>query len=105
MKRVAVAGELRVAPDRVASPLARHEFTMDGVPVTVVIERPEVDLAGIAWRCRVRVLRGSGRTEQSQVVGASASAVLQQALDLVATRLGISEADLLGGASVGLAAS
>ncbi|MFI5781575.1 hypothetical protein [Nocardia sp. NPDC051570] len=104
MKRVSVAGELRMAPARAATPLASHEFTMDGVPVTVVIDRPEVDLAGIAWRCRVRVLRGPGRIEQSQVVGASSRAVLQQALDLVSSRLGISEADLLGDATVGLAA-
>ncbi|MCM6773358.1 hypothetical protein NDR87_07730 [Nocardia sp. CDC159] len=104
MKRVSVAGELRVAPERRATPLARHEFEQDGVPVSVVIERPEVDLAGIAWRCRVKVLRGPGRLEQSQVVGASASAVLRQALELCSSRLGISEAELLGGASVGLAA-
>ncbi|MBF6330186.1 hypothetical protein IU452_16820 [Nocardia transvalensis] len=89
-------------PERRTTALAQHEFTLDGVPVSVVIERPEVDLAGIAWRCRVRVLRGAGRVEQSQVVGGSASAVLQQALDLVSTRLGISESELLGGASVGL---
>ncbi|NKY86294.1 hypothetical protein HGA07_11735 [Nocardia veterana] len=76
-------------------------FEVDGVPVTLVIERPEVDRAGIAWRCRLRVVRGNGRLEQSQVVGASASAVLQQALDLASSRLGVSEAELLGGADVG----
>ncbi|WP_227983007.1 hypothetical protein [Nocardia spumae] len=69
--------------------------------MTIVIERPEVDRAGIAWRCRLRVVRGNGRLEQSQVVGVSAGAVLQQALDLAGERLGISAAELLGGADVG----
>lgn len=111
MQGISVARGLRSAADRSITagrtsnrqitPLAEHVLEIDGAPVTIVIERPEVDRAGIAWRCRLRVVRGNGRLEQSQVVGGSASAVLQQALDLASERLGISEAELLGGADVG----
>lgn len=94
-----IAG-LRQANRPVAA-LAEHVLVVDGAPVTIVIERPEVDRAGIAWRCRLRVLRGHGRREYSQVVGVSARAVLQQALDLATDRLGVTEAELLGGADVG----
>ncbi|MFF0490704.1 hypothetical protein ACFYTQ_16930 [Nocardia sp. NPDC004068] len=102
MKKTTRLGAARVAPEREVTPLASYEFERDGVPVSVVIERPQVDVAGIAWRCRIRVLRGLARTEQSQVVGGSSQSVLQQALDLVTSRLGISEAELLAGANVGL---
>ena len=100
MQSASVARGLQTAGRPIAA-LAEHVLEIDGVPVTIVIERPEVDRAGIAWRCRVRVVRGNGRLELSQVVGASANAVLRQALDLAGRRLGISEAELLGGADVG----
>ena len=111
MQRISVARGARTPADRSnvagravdgqVTPLAEHVLEIDGAPVTIVIERPEVDRAGIAWRCRLRVVRGNGRLEQSQVVGGSAGAVLQQALDLASQRLGISAAELLGGADVG----
>ncbi|WP_153411971.1 hypothetical protein [Nocardia macrotermitis] len=81
--------------------LVTHEMLVDGLAVSVVIERPEVDHGGCSWRCRIRVARGDARREQSQVVGISSQEVLDQALDLAAERLGISRADLLAGASVG----
>ncbi|WP_245662371.1 hypothetical protein [Nocardia vermiculata] len=111
MQRISVAKGLhtntglpsgsRLTPSKPPAVLAEHALVVDGVPVTVMIERPEVDRAGIAWRCRLRVVRGNGRLEQSQVVGGSAGAVLQQALDLAGERLGVSEEVLLGGADVG----
>ncbi|MBU3064039.1 hypothetical protein KO481_21220 [Nocardia sp. NEAU-G5] len=88
----------------VAAALATYETVVDGIPVSVAIERPEADRAGEAWRCRIRVIRGTGRREQSQVVGVSAEAVLREAIELAATRLGVAGADLLGEASVGIAA-
>lgn len=88
----------------VATALATYETVTDGAEVSVAIERPEVDSAGVAWRCRIRVTRGIARREQSQVVGTSAEAVLRQAIELAATRLGIPAADLLGEARVGIAA-
>ncbi|MBB5917993.1 hypothetical protein BJY24_006905 [Nocardia transvalensis] len=110
MNAVAVADGVRPAAERLGAgrgrmmgrdraALVQHELVIDGVPATVVIERPESERS--AWRCRVRIARGIGRLEQSQVVGTSASAVLEQALDLVAARVGLSVAEVLGGASVG----
>jgi hypothetical protein len=89
----------------VAAALATYETAVEGIPVAVAIERPEADRAGEAWRCRIRVIRGTGRRELSQVVGVSAEAVLREAIELAATRLGIAGADLLGEASVGIAAA
>ena len=81
--------------------LVTHETIIDGLTVSVVIERPEIDHGGGIWRCRIRVARGDTRREQSQVVGISSQEVLGQAIDLAAARLGISRSDLLAGASVG----
>ncbi|WP_245718270.1 hypothetical protein [Nocardia miyunensis] len=81
--------------------LVTHETIVDGLTVSVVIERPELDHGGGIWRCRIRVARGEARREQSQVVGISSQEVLGQAIDLAADRLGISRSDLLAGASVG----
>lgn len=102
MYGMTVAEELRSMSGGGLTALAQHESVVNGIPVSVLIERPEVDRAGRAWRCRVRVVRGTGRIEHSQVVGTSAHEVLEQALDLAATRLGISESELLSGASMGL---
>jgi|GEM_PF-7037435 len=99
-----LGGGMRRPALLVATALATYETVVDGIEVSVMIERPEVDRAGIAWRCRIRVDRATGRREQSQVVGTSAEAVLRQAIELAATRLGIGAADLLGEASVGIAA-
>ena len=88
----------------VATALATYDTVVDGIAVSVVIERPEADRTGAAWRCRIRVTRGTGRREQSQVVGTSAEAVLREAIALAATRLGIATSDLLGEASVGIGA-
>ncbi|WP_280332944.1 hypothetical protein [Nocardia wallacei] len=110
MKVVTVAGESPTGADRLGSgrgrfagreraALVQHELVIDGVPVSVVIERPESERS--VWRCRVRIARGIGRLEQSQVVGTSANEVLEQALELVAARVGLSVAEVLGGASVG----
>ncbi|MBO0854066.1 MAG: hypothetical protein J2P18_09895 [Nocardia sp.] len=87
--------------NRASTALAEHMIEVDGIPVSIVIERPEVDRAGIAWRCRLRVVRGNGRIEHSQVVGSTSSGVLQQALDLASERLGVSEAELMAGAEMG----
>lgn len=81
--------------------LVTHDAIVDGLAVSVVIERPEIDRAGGSWRCRIRVVRGDARREQSQVVGISSQQVLGQAIDLAANRLGISRSDLLAGASIG----
>jgi hypothetical protein len=83
------------------SALVTHETISDGLAVSVVIERPEIDHGGGIWRCRIRVARGDARREQSQVVGINSQEVLAQAIDLAANRLGISRAELLAGASVG----
>ena len=112
MKVVTVAGESRSGADRLGSGrgrtmgrhgavLVQHELVIEGVPASVVIERPEADRAVPVWRCRIRIARGIGRLEQSQVVGTSANEVLEQALDLVAARTGISVSEVLGGAQVG----
>ncbi|MBF6174122.1 hypothetical protein [Nocardia blacklockiae] len=112
MNVVAVAGGARPAAERLGggrdrfagrdrAALVQHELVVDGVPASVVIERPEADRASHAWRCRVRIARGIGRLEQSQVVGTSANEVLEQALELVAARVGLSVGEVLGGASVG----
>lgn len=112
MKVVTVAGGLQAGADRPGfgrgrfagrdrAALVQHELVIDGVPASVVIERPESERSTDAWRCRVRIARGIGRLEQSQVVGTSANDVLEQALDLVAARVGLSVAEVLGGASVG----
>ncbi|WP_198036983.1 hypothetical protein [Nocardia sp. BMG51109] len=112
MKVVTATGDSRAGADRLGGGRARwmgrdgvalvqHELVIDGVPASVVIDRPEADRAARSWRCRIRIARGIGRLEQSQVVGTSASAVLEQAVDLVATRVGLSVAEVLGGATVG----
>ncbi|WP_280269903.1 hypothetical protein [Nocardia wallacei] len=112
MKVVTVAEELLPGADRLGggrgrfvgrdrAALVQHDLVIDGVPASVVIERPEADRPARAWRCRIRIARGIGRLEQSQVVGTSANSVLEQALDLVAARVGLTVAEVLGGASVG----
>ena len=91
----------RAILDHGAGPLVRHEFVRNGIAVSVVIGRPEPERSGTSWRCRVRVEFGTGRLEQSQVVGTSTGRVLRQALELVTTRLGVTADELLGGATVG----
>ncbi|GAA5049422.1 hypothetical protein [Nocardia callitridis] len=71
--------------------LATKEYVEDGVPVWVVIGRPEPHPTGAGWRCGVRVERGDVRFEQSQVVAPSEKEVLRLALELVTTRLGMTE--------------
>ncbi len=86
-----------------AAVLVTYSTVVGEAAVAVVIERPEVDREGVAWRCRVRLNRGT-RREQFQIVGLSSESVLRQAVDLVAERLGISECELLGEATLGASA-
>ncbi|WP_227997999.1 hypothetical protein [Nocardia australiensis] len=81
--------------------LATKEFTANGTAVRVMIGRPERYATGRAWRCQVRIERGTSRLEQSQVVAVDESAVVRQALDLVTSRLGVSETEFFEGATLG----
>ncbi|WP_040734860.1 hypothetical protein [Nocardia tenerifensis] len=84
--------------------LATNEFLRDGVRVGVVIGRPQPYPGGSGWRCRVRVECGATRLEQSQVVAPTAQEVLRLALELVTTRLGMTEAEFFEGATMSPAA-
>ncbi|MFF3228435.1 hypothetical protein ACFYV7_36960 [Nocardia suismassiliense] len=84
--------------------LATNEFLHDGVPVYVAIGRPQPYPDRTGWRCRVRVECGTTRLEQSQVVAPTAPEVLRLALELVTTRLGMTEAEFFEGATMSPAA-
>lgn len=84
--------------------LATNEFLRDGVRMSVVIGRPQPYPTGSGWRCRVRVECGTTRLEQSQVVAPTAQEVLRLALELVTTRLGITESEFFEGATMSPAA-
>jgi len=81
-----------------AGVLASKEFQHDGTRVWVGIGRPVQFAERAGWRCRVRVERGT-RLEQSQVVAPSEREVLRLALELVTIRLGLTESQLLDGAT------
>lgn len=79
--------------------VAVKEFERDGARVWVGIGRPMPFPQRAGWRCRVRVERGT-RLEQSQVVAPTEGEVLRMALELVTSRLGMSEAQFLDGAAL-----
>ncbi|WP_228806862.1 DUF6968 family protein [Nocardia cyriacigeorgica] len=81
--------------------LATKQFTVDGAAVRVMIGRPEPYATGRGWRCRIRVERGTSRLEQSQVVAPDEMSVVRLALELVTSRLGMSETQFFEGATVG----
>ncbi|BDU03979.1 hypothetical protein [Nocardia cyriacigeorgica] len=91
-----------IAPDTAAGDLlATKQFTVDGAAVRVMIGRPEPYATGRGWRCRIRVERGTSRLEQSQVVAPDEMSVVRLALELVTSRLGVSETQFFEGATVG----
>lgn len=82
-----------------AGSLATKEFRRDGVTVWVGIGHPVQFPQHAGWRCRVRVERGT-RLEQSQVVALSEREVLRMAMDLITSRLGVTESQFLDGAAI-----
>lgn len=84
--------------------LATNEFLRDGVRMSVAIGRPQPYPTGSGWRCRVRVEYGTTRLEQSQVVAPTAQEVLRLALELVTTRLNMTESEFFEGATMSPAA-
>ncbi|WP_433664981.1 hypothetical protein ACQPW1_24115 [Nocardia sp. CA-128927] len=84
--------------------LATNEFLRDGVRMSVEIGRPQPYPTGSGWRCRVRVECGSTRLEQSQVVAPTAHEVLRVALELVTTRLHMTESEFFESATMSPAA-
>ncbi|MFE3441948.1 hypothetical protein ACFXNW_02845 [Nocardia sp. NPDC059180] len=95
------SGGMIAADTPVDDLLATKEFTVDGTAVRVMIGRPEPYATGRGWRCRIRVERGTSRLEQSQVVAPDESSVVRLALELVTSRLGVSENQFFEGATVG----
>ncbi|MEV0291935.1 hypothetical protein [Nocardia sp. NPDC050710] len=76
------------------------EFDKGGTRIRVEIGRPTRYPAGPGWRCQVRIERGDSRFEQSQVVAPTEQAVARMALDLVTSRLALTEAAFFRGATV-----
>ncbi|WP_051027142.1 hypothetical protein [Nocardia higoensis] len=87
-----------------AGSLATKQFQDQGDTVWVGIGHPVQFPQRAGWRCRVRVERGT-RLEQSQVVASSEGEVLRMALELVTTRLGLTESQFLDGAAIDAATS
>src|SRR5690606_31049719 len=79
-----------------AGTLAAKQFQDRGDTGWVGIGHPVPFPQRAGWRCRVRVERGS-RLDQSQVVASSEREVLRMALELVTTRLGLTESQFLDG--------